>query len=314
MAIHVLPPELLHAIFAWMERESSPAPHTTFVACSVVSRLWRSVALSYLFSTLKVRRRESFEDVIPFLHAHPHIAACVKRLWLQQAGVSCSKPEVDHNTVSALLARLPALVYLSFHSVKFVGPRIPGDSVSSSLQLASELSATPPIPPADTHPLQSSPNRDGPPYRLGLVILYNCTVPADAGGPTALFRILSLCEMDTLRATLNQLPGTDVAQVDLAALHRPLRVRWLRVAVQKRPTGITAARPPPPLLEGLRRALEPGCIRAFDVSCNNWDEVAGAGALLRDAGRCLTTLRLRVFWASGEGEPSSCSCRLTNTD
>ncbi|PIL23164.1 hypothetical protein GSI_14473 [Ganoderma sinense ZZ0214-1] len=295
--LHDLPPELLHAIFAWMEHE--PPPRTTFVACSVVSRLWRDIALPYLFSTLKARRRESFANVIPFLETHPHIAACVKRLWLQRTGVSAPKPEVDYETVSALLARLPALVNLSFHTVKFVGLR----SLPLGPQFASELSATT-IPSTNAHTVQGS-NHDGP-YRLDLVILYSCTVP----DPTPLFRILSLCEMDTLRATLNELPGTNIAQVDPAALHRPLRVRWLRVAVQKRPARI--AQRPPPLLEALRVALEPGSVRAFDVTCHNWDEVASAGALLRDVGRNLTTLRLSVFWGSAEGEPRS--RRLTNRD
>ncbi|KAM5543503.1 hypothetical protein V8D89_002754 [Ganoderma adspersum] len=299
--LHDLPPELLHEIFVWMEHEPLPRA-TSFGACSVVSRIWRDVALPYLFSTLKARRRESFADIIPFLDAHPHIAACVKRLWLQQAGVPSAKPEVDHDTVSALLARLPALVNLSFHSVKFVGPRSPGDAVPSGPQPASESSAAQAIPSTDAHTPHWHDSNHNSPYRLSLVILYSCTVPTD---PTALFRILSLCEMDTLRATLNELPGIDSAQVDPAVLHRPLRVRWLRVAVQKRPARI--ARRPPALLEALRRALEPGCVRAFDVTCNNWDEVGGAGALLRDAGRSLTTLRLKVFWASEEGESCSCS-------
>ncbi|KAI1783307.1 hypothetical protein LXA43DRAFT_1067786 [Ganoderma leucocontextum] len=289
-----LPPELLHTIFASMEYER---PHASLIACSTVSRLWRDIALPYLFSTLKARRRESFADVIFFLSAHAHIAACVKRLWLQRGSSSFARPEVDHDTVHALLAHLPALVNLSFHTVRFVSSRPQGDIGPSGSPPASESSAIRTVPPTDAGVTPKGSAHCNGPYRLHLVILYSCTVPHD---PTALFRILSLCDMDTLRATLNELPGTDSAQVDLAALHRPLRVRWLRVAVQKRPAPARTAQHPPPLLEALRRALEPGCVRALDVGCHDWDEVESAGALLRDVGRNLTTLRLSVFWGTGK--------------
>ncbi|KAM5543502.1 hypothetical protein V8D89_002753 [Ganoderma adspersum] len=292
-----LPPELLHSIFAPMEHD--PRLRATLFAYSTVSHLWRDVALSYLFFTLKARRRESFADVISFLSTHPNIAACVKKLWLQRAGPpgSPSKPEVDHDTVHALLARLPALVNLNFHTVKFVDHYIQGASVPSATQPSPDSSAAGPIP----HTAQGDQKGDGP-YRLQLVYLYGCVAP---DGLTPLFRILSLCEIDTLHATLNQLPGTDVAQVDLAALHRPLRVRWLRVAVQKHPARV--AQRPPPLLEALHRTLEPGCLRELDVTLHTWDDVRTTGTLLRNAGHNFGTLRLNVCWdsESGEGEPAS---------
>ena len=291
-----LPPSLLHLIFAPVE--DGPQLRATLFACSTVSHLWRDVALPYLFSSLKVRRHESFADVIAFLSTRPYIAACIKRLWLHRSGPpgSPSKPEVDHDTVHALLARLPALVNLTFHTVKFVDHCIQGDPVPSAPQASPHSSATGLVP----HAAQSDQKKGNGAYRLQLIYLYACTAPE---GPTPLFRILSLCEMDTLRATLNQLPGTDAAQVDLAALHRPLRVRWLRVAVQKRPTRV--AKRPPPLLEALHRALEPGCVRELDVTLHTWDDVRTVRALLRNAGHNLASLRLNVSWDSESGEGES---------
>ncbi len=295
---HDLPPELLHAIFASMEHE--PPPRGTLVACSAVSHLWRDVALPYLFSTLKARRRESFADVIPFLSTHPHIAACVKRLWLQRRGTDVPRPEVDHDTVHALLARLPALVNLSFHTVAFVGPRL---HVPLSPQTASKSLATQPISTTDVCTPPSG-DRNGP-YRLQVVLLYSCSVRHDL---TPLFRILSLCEMETFRATLTVVLHHDSgagSQVDLTTLHRPLRVRWLRVGVQKRQKSQT------PLLEAFRRCLEPGCIRELDVACVDWNAIESAGALLRDVGCNLTTLRLNMLWTMSEGRPS---CDLALVD
>lgn len=292
---HDLPPELLHAIFAPMGHE--PSPRDTLVACSAVSHLWRDVTLPYLFSTLKARRRDSFADIVPFLSAHPHIAACVKRLLLQRKGILVPRPEVDHDTVHALLARLPALVNLSFHTVAFVGPR---PHVPSGSQMVSSSSTTQLRPTTDANTRPASTR--GGPYRLQVVLLYSCTAPQ---GPTSLFRILSLCEIETFRATLTELPDIDKlgAQVDVAVLHRPLRVRWLRVGVQKRQK---SPRPhPPPLLEALRRCLEPGCILELDVACINWDTIESAGALLRDVGCNLTTVRLDMFGEMREGKPSS---------
>ncbi|KAI1783305.1 hypothetical protein LXA43DRAFT_1047332 [Ganoderma leucocontextum] len=274
-----LPPELFHEIFAAMQ-DDSERPLATLIACSVVSRLWRDIALPQLFSTFRTRRTESFTDVVRFLSTHAHIAACVKRLYLQRTGLVFPnpelklhlKPEIDHHTVHALLEHLPALHTLCFLGVKFVDAHV----VPSGSQFAS--SASPPVATTNTDALPDDLIR---PHHLQWVTLQCCTVPRD---PTPLFRILSLGDIGTFQVIHTEFPDEPL---EPAALHRTLRMRKLELGLQSR---WKLDR----LLEAFQRRLEPGCVRELNVVCDNWTSIASAGALLRDVGRNLTVLKLRL--------------------
>ncbi|KAM5543504.1 hypothetical protein V8D89_002755 [Ganoderma adspersum] len=272
-----LPPEILQEIFAFVQNDGPPA---ILIACSVVSRLWRDIALPRLFFTFRTHRTESFTDVAHFLSTHAHIAACVKYLGLERTGSmfpgpgkALPNPEIDPYTAHTLLKCSPALRALSFHGVKFVAQ---------------------PIATTNTDALTDDWLR---PYHLQWVNLNSCTIGHD---PTPVFRILSQCDIDTFRMTLTEFPDEPL---ESTVLHQTLRVRklWL---------GLHSLRKPEQLIGALRRHLEPGFVRELNVWCDNQRSLESVGALLQDVGRNLTVLKLSLLWGA---DAAKASCTTLET-
>ncbi|KAJ8482626.1 hypothetical protein ONZ51_g5245 [Trametes cubensis] len=128
--IDALPVELIDLVFQYASEHID-----TTSACSLVSRTWREIALPHLFSWLTVERRDAFEDFRDFLERHPHITRCIRTLELAQISDSTSRGSlsaVGLDSLTELVAKLPALQVLFLRGVFFVDPQHPDASILTS--------------------------------------------------------------------------------------------------------------------------------------------------------------------------------------
>ena len=122
---NTLPPELTDLVFRHASEDRDTA-----LACTLVSRSWRDLALPHLFSALTVARQAAFENLLTFLNTAPHITRCVRALELGQISdedEDCNSqdappPAVRLDSLVALVAKLPALRVLLLRGIFFVDP------------------------------------------------------------------------------------------------------------------------------------------------------------------------------------------------
>ena len=255
--IHDLPLELIDLILSKFSRLD-----LALRTCSLLSKSWRTAALPHLFATLRPSGELSPLDYTTFLENHPHIAACVRHLWLRKW------PEIDVSLIHAFSSRLPALERLSLELTMFV-------SASESDRRY----------PRD-QPLNTS---FPPPYKLRTMIINHCDIRDDLSD---VLEILSLFEIETLKGMFVRPAVTCAHHVDdIASLRQCIRIRDLRLGAHKRlhepsPTG---------LLKLLRVGMVPDYLHSMEFTCDSWEILGRAGFLIRDVGRNVTTFKLNLL-------------------
>ncbi|RDX51741.1 hypothetical protein OH76DRAFT_267178 [Lentinus brumalis] len=273
--IQDLPLELIQLILVNFRRKRD----YTLRACSLLSKSWRAATLPRLFATLRPTRKcgeSSPAHIATFLDSHLDISACVKHLWLRDWY------RVDADILRSLLSRLPAVERLSLELTIF-GPPLPGHR-----------------PPADGHL--------APPYRLRVMIVNFSELHGDA---SHLIDILALCEVETFKVMfLRDAMDNPRFLAKLASSPLCVRIQDLILGAQKR----VAERCPTGLLRLLRASMVLGYLRSMEFTCDSWDTLSPAGALLRDVGQNITTFKLKLLGRAmfekmlrpTAGVPSSC--------
>ncbi|KAI0760594.1 hypothetical protein C8Q74DRAFT_241569 [Fomes fomentarius] len=267
--IEDLPPELLHDIIDALAEYRTWPPGV--ISVSSVNRKLRELSLPHLFAIIRVPNRAgatALTDLVTFLDSHPSISSYVKRLWIGHSAVlsRSAAHKIDYNVTHALLTRLPSLLEISFTNVLFVPP------------LATDISSA--VPPPTLADLRGA-------HKLKLVILHKCSVD---GNTLPLFQVLSLLEIDTLKVAFTKGVREAVPPDMLQALG-PLRVRQVRISPTSLPTLPVSSTP---LIDDLRRTLEPVYLRSVQLTCTDWGTFHAIGALFRDIGTHLTSVKLQI--------------------
>ena len=117
------------------------APKPTLLACSRVSRVWRELAVPYLFRSLQVCRNSSYDDFLRFLDENTDIALYIRSLTLGyappalappapdvtvdfNATISFTRPVVDRVLLATLADKLPRLQELKLYYIVLSSPDV----------------------------------------------------------------------------------------------------------------------------------------------------------------------------------------------
>ncbi|KAI0717020.1 hypothetical protein C8Q76DRAFT_692528 [Earliella scabrosa] len=117
-----LPTELVHMIFRLLEDNKE-----NLLKVSVVSKVWRAIALPLLFTSLSLKSSRQFHRLFKFVKSYPSLAGCVSTLSLRERVtlvsyygmpvVNAVSPTLDLPQLAKIMYQLPKLRSLVLENV-----------------------------------------------------------------------------------------------------------------------------------------------------------------------------------------------------
>ncbi|TBU44753.1 hypothetical protein BD309DRAFT_891949 [Dichomitus squalens] len=263
-----LPVELLDMIISHLESDAWGLWSCTF-ACSY----FRAVSIErYFCKRLSAVDIRNFDHILSFLQANPRIAAKIRNLTLSgdtrrdEKGLSLLTT-IDDTIVLRLVRLLPRLESLVLRTFIYGQPQ----------------QSIPPLAP--------SPQGDTPgPFHLRDLSFgsgyYEC-LPRSSS-ISGLFRILSLFTVDRLHGESRGCHLDLAAPLDQSYLHRPLRVKDLRLGCD----GSANSKHALVVLNSFTEAIESGSLDRVEIECRAVSEVSATRQLLARTGESLTGLQV----------------------
>ncbi|KAL1946260.1 hypothetical protein VTO73DRAFT_15387 [Trametes versicolor] len=267
------------------------------LACSRVSRLWREIALPYLFASIDIYREDSFDDLQDFLDTNIELARLVRRLRLTSQRdptvhlQSDSFPILDRTKLRNLTAALPQLEELHLYMILLV------DSSPDAL---------------------GGPDQCLPTRRLETLTI-EFVNPRSSNTPQSFLTFFNTISVFTSVKTLVLTwPPIPDALLDPAHLIRTFNVDTL---ISRTPF-IAPEERWHLLYDALRKALVPGCLRALHLGGRYNISAGHQPATLRSFGQLVrhaapNALRIDIPFPArwpvrpGEDSPGAESCPMS---